>query len=172
MSEVILSYSWHSPAHQEQVVAFADFLRIKEYDARIDIMLSEQETAVDLTKIMHTAIHQSKKVIIMLTRGYKERAEKYTGGVGQEYILLLKDIDKSPKKYILVSFDGINDDIVPFGLRSREIIDCSLESWEQKLFLKLSDETRHVFSPVASTKPVIQKIMPGKFMKDVRKKQN
>jgi len=170
MIEVFLSYSWDSPAHQEQVAAFANYLRISGYDARIDIMLSEQETSIDFTKMMHTAIHQSKKVIIILTKGYKERAEKYAGGVGQEYILLLKDIDKSPNKYILVSFEGINDDIVPFGLRSREIIDCSLDSWEQKLFSKLSDETRYVFSPVAPTKPAIQKIVPGKFIKDVQQK--
>jgi hypothetical protein len=133
-------------------------------------MLSEEQTAIDFGRMMHVAIHQSKKVIIILSKGYKEKEENFTGGVGVEYALLFKDIEKSPQKYILVAFEGISDDIIPFGLRGREIVDCSKPGWDQKLFSKLSNETRYAFSEVASKKPAVKKIVPGKFMKDVQGK--
>jgi len=77
--------------------------------------------------------------------------------------MLIKDIESSPKKYILVSFDGIIDDIIPFALRQREIVDCTKSDWEQKLFSKLMDEKRYAIAEVAPEKPVIKKIMPEDF---------
>jgi hypothetical protein len=170
MHEVFLSYSWDSTEFQEKVAAFNDFLRKNGYHAKMDLMLSEEQTAIDFSKMMHIAIHQSKKVVIILSEGYKVKAENFTGGGGVEYSLLFKDLDRSPQKYVIVAFNGISEEIIPFGLRGREIVDCSKSDWDQKLFSKLSDENRYAFSEVAAKKPAIKKIVPGQFLKDVQKK--
>lgn len=169
-NEVFLSYSWDSPEFQLEVAAFNNFLRENGFHSKMDIMLSEEHTAIDFAKMMHVAIHQSKKVIIILSKGYKDKAENFKGGVGTEYALLFKDIEKSPKKYILVSFEPINENIIPFGLRDREIIDCTKTDWDQKLFAKLKNESRFEFSEVADKQPAVKKIKVNSFIKDVEAK--
>jgi len=160
---VFISYSWDNPVHEDKVVAFTDFLRTKGFHARLDKMLTQEETATNFVKMMHKAMHGHSKVIVVLSEGYKRKAETFTGGVGEEYQLLLNDINKSPRKYILVSFEGRSENIIPFGLQGRNIIDLSTDGSEEILYQKLMDENSYTFSPVAAEKPKLTAKTINKF---------
>ena len=65
--------------------------------------------------MMHKAMTDYYKVIIVLSKGYKEKADNFKSGVGQEYQLIINDIIENTTKYILVSFEGIPNDIKPLN---------------------------------------------------------
>lgn len=161
--KVFLSYSWDLPEHEDKVMSFTQHLRKNGFEAHIDKMLSQGETAIHFVSMMHKSMQSADKVIIVLSAGYKEKAESFTGGVGEEYRLLLTDIDKNPKKYILVSFSGTSDAITPMGLRARDTVDLSKEGEEERLFAKLQDRPLYEFSEVGSTLPQIKAKKPVPF---------
>lgn len=159
---IFISYCWESELHEEKVLQFTDHLRKKGFDARIDKLLSQTETAINFDKMTHDAVRCSK-IIVILSMGYKEKAEKFLGGVGEEYQMFIADIKKSPKKYILVSFQGRDENITPIGFSGREIIDMSDAMGEDRLFRKLLDIDKFAFSEVASQKPNLSSDTIGAF---------
>ena len=66
-----------------------------------------------------------EKVIVVLSKGYKDKAENFKGGVGNEYNLILKYIETQKNKYILISFEPISDEITPLNFKGRHIFDLS-----------------------------------------------
>ena len=161
MPEVFVSYCWESEMQNQKVIAFTNHLRENGFEAQLDRMLSQAETATNFIKMMHKAMSEHPKVIVVLSKGYKEKAETFKGGVGEEYSILLNDISGNPKKYILISFEEISDSIIPLGLKGRDIVDLSKPGEEKRLFLKLLDENEFEFSEVASEKPrIAKKVIP------------
>lgn len=157
MKDVFVTYSWDSEKHNDAVTSFTDFLRKKGFVAENDILVSQKESTMDFYKMMHRIMTDYKKVIIVLSKGYKEKAEAFKGGVGNEFALILKDIDKNTNKYILVSFEPISDEIAPLALSGRHTIDLSVEKNLNELFAKLNDEEITTFSEVEKNKPEIDK---------------
>lgn len=160
---VFVSYAWDSVEHEEKVLSFTNFLRDKGFNAEMDKMLSQEETAIDFMKMMHQKMVNSSKVIIILSKGYKEKAENFKGGVGEEYALIIKDIKEQPTKYILVSFEGISNSVVPLGLAGREIVDMQKQGAADILFAKLLNHKYYEFSEVAKEKPVLSKKSIAEF---------
>ena len=109
------------------------------------------------------------KVIVVLSESYKKKADESLGGVGIEYKSISCDMDKHPQKYILVSFDPLNDDvrakITPILFISHEVIDLSEDSKNgyKKLFSKLRDIPLIVFSEVGSKLPEVITEKPTDF---------
>ena len=164
MAEVFISYSWDNPEHEQRVVDLTNHLRRKGFVATIDKMISQEKTAVNFVRMMHQALLEHPKVIVILSEGYKKKAETFTGGVGEEYEILINDIKKNERKYILASFAGRGDDIVPIGLSGRDIIDLSKPGEEERLFEKLLDHQRYQFEPVGDQKPALTTIAPQPFV--------
>jgi hypothetical protein len=161
--EVFVTYSWDTQEHNEKVISFTDFLRDEGFNAEMDVMHSQMQSALDFTKMMHQIMTDYKKVIVVLSRGYKAKAEAFKGGVGSEYNLILKDMEAHPNKYILVSFEGIHDDIFPLFFKGRQVIDLSDRTHLNDLFAKLKDEPLINFSPVGTKKPDVTKKEIAKF---------
>ena len=159
---VFVTYSWDNASHKSQVESLTEQLRQSGFSAEMDTLVTQKETAIDFTKMMHRAMTDYDKVIVVLSPGYKDKAENFKGGVGSEYSLMLKDINEYPNKYILVSFNGINDEICPLALKNRDTVDLSRDNGYESLFRKLMDVPAREFSPVASTKPNLttQKVEP------------
>lgn len=89
--EVFVTYSWDNEEHQAKVYGLTNWLREKGgEDANMDLFKIQDQTATDFKRMMHQAITDSKKVIIVLSPGYKEKAETFRGGVGNEFALVLK----------------------------------------------------------------------------------
>lgn len=158
LKELFITYCWVNEEYQDRVVSFVDYLRKSGYDAECDVMVSQNETAVDFKEMMHKAVTDYKKVIIILSPKYKERADTFEGGVGNEYRMILTDIEENKNKYILVSLDEFNSpiDIAPLSFGSRYIIDLSDKKNENELFARLSDTKKIEFSEVAKEKRVAE----------------
>jgi len=97
MGDAFISYSWDNEDHEKKILELTEHLRNKGYDVKIDKMISQQETATNFVKMMHQAMLNHQKIIVVLSEDYKRKAETFTGGVGEEYQLLLTDILKNPK---------------------------------------------------------------------------
>lgn len=148
MIEVFVTYSWGDQVHEAKVVSFTDHLRRNGFKAVMDKMLIQENTALDFVEMMHTAMTQYDKVIIILSESYKRKAEAFSGGVGNEYSMILKSIKENPTKYILVSFEGISDSIIPLALKGREIVDMSNPESEVILKHKILNKKFYQFSDV------------------------
>lgn len=171
---VFVTYSWDNEEHQEKVHAFTNLLRDNGFHAEVDRMLIQSETAKDFKVMMHKGITNYNKVIVVLSEGYKTKAESFIGGVGTEYSLILKDLEENPNKYILVSFDGRENSIIPLFFKAREIINLreNNENEKQKLFSKLLDIDLYKFNEVASKLPEINtKEVPSMFSKEQGKSE-
>ncbi len=155
--DVFVTYSWDNEEHNDKVLSFTNFLRDKGFIAEVDKLVSQKESATDFYKMMHQAMTDYKKVIIVLSKGYKEKANSFKGGVGTEYSLIIKDIEENTNKYILVSFDEISNAIAPLNLQGRHIIDLSDKGNLNELFAKLMDEEIIEFSEIGAIKPLVNK---------------
>lgn len=162
---VFVTYSWDNSEHEEKVHAFTNMLRDNGFHAEVDKMLIQSETAKDFKVMMHKGMTHYKKIIVVLSEGYKKKAEDFRGGVGTEYSLILKDIEDNPNKYILVTFSGRESSVIPLFFKDREIIDLKEndDAEKQKLFSKLLDEKIYEFNEVASKLPEIIKVKAPAF---------
>ena len=155
---VAISYAHESKEHDEKVIGFVNLLRAKYgYNVIMDQLLKQEQTAIDFNEMMSKLIADSKKVIVLLSRIYKKKADAFEGGVGKEYRIIFEQIDKIKNKYIFITFESLKkvsiDEIKPSAIGNREILDFSEgeEQWED-LFSKLSDKPIYLFSEVANEK--------------------
>jgi hypothetical protein len=156
--EVFVTYRWENNEHNKRVIAFVNYLRENGYNASMDRLESQEETAKDFIKMMHQAMTDHDKVIIVLSKEYKLRADSFEGGVGSEYGLIIKDIDTHPTKYILVSFQEVDDNITPLNFKGREVIHLNSEENYNLLHAKLQNEKPILFAEIGKTKPQVIKI--------------
>lgn len=155
---VAISYAQDSDEYNEKVIGFVNLLRTEYgYNAIMDQLLKQEQTAIDFNEMMSKLILNSDKVIVLLSSKYKQKADAFEGGVGREYRIILDEIDKKTHKYIFITFDPLKkiniDDIKPSGFGNREILDFSdgSEQWNE-LLAKLSDSPIYQFSEVADVK--------------------
>lgn len=161
--EVFITYSWDSEEHIEKVVSFTNHLRDEGFEAEMDKLHTQNETATDFYKMMHQAMTDYEKVIVVLSKGYKQKAENFKGGVGNEYNLILKDIETQNNKYILVSFEPISDEITPLNFKGRHILDLSNKKNLNELYAKMQNVKTIEFAEVGTKKPIIEKTIIPKF---------
>lgn len=162
MAEIFISYAWGVPDHETNILAFTNFLREEGFDAELDKVISQRETAINFKKMMLKGM-QYPKVIVVLCEDYKTRADTFAGGVGNEYSLLINDIDQNPNKYILVSFDGRSKNIIPFGLQGYDVVDMSRPDGRENLLRKLTGQHKYVLADVAPEKPKFEAVPIPKF---------
>lgn len=163
---VFVTYRWESEEYSDKVISFTDYLRRNGFNAVMDELLSQEESAIDFPKMMHNAFTKYDKVIILISPGYKERADNFVGGVGFEYGILIKDFEQNKNKYIIASLLGIDnlDSQTPLYLKGKEVIDLTNSKKHDRLFAKLLDEKIIEFSPVGESLPPLQKKFPSDFI--------
>lgn len=161
---VFISYAWDTTEFNEKVLSFCNYLRENGYNSKIDIQEISCNSSVHFPEMMSKNMN-SDKVIVVLTESYKDKADNFLGGVGQEFRYIISEIAQNENKYILVSFNGIDNNIVPNSLKGRNIIDLKQDELNgfKKLFSKLSDVPLYEFSEVSSSKPEINPIKLPKF---------
>ena len=162
--EVFVTYSWDSEEHIEKVMSFTNLLRDQGFDAEMDKLHTQNETATDFYKMMHQAMTDYDKVIVVLSKGYKDKAENFKGGVGNEYGLILKDMESQKNKYILISFGPISDDITPLSFKGRHIFDLTNKKNLNEVYAKLQNIKTIEFAEVGLQKPAIEKVAIPNFM--------
>jgi hypothetical protein len=166
---VFVTYAWESNQHNDRIISFVDFLRQRGYEATMDRLITQKETATNFYKMMVTGINQADKVIVVLSPKYKEKADSFEGGVGTEFEIILGDIKTNFNKFIFVTFgDNKIEKIVPTGITGREILDLKKDQDQNNfndLFSKIQSENKIQFSDVEENIPKIetQKIKPFKL---------
>ncbi len=156
--KVSITYAWQDDKYNESIEAFCSMLRESGYDARMDVMYIDGQSAPDFNEMMSDLLG-AEKVIVFLSKKYKEKADNYEGGVGSEFRTIIQDIKDKDKKYIFVweknSVENFGE-IIPSQLGNREVLTISEDDkkWKEKLFSKLSEKPQKEFPPVA-TKTVV-----------------
>lgn len=100
---VFISYSGTSDRHTNWVVDLATFLRANGVDARLDRW--HLRKGMDLPQWMTNELSLAERVIIISDGRYTERADKRTGGVGWETMLIQGDmLNSAPdsRKYLVI----------------------------------------------------------------------
>lgn len=159
---IFISHAWKNGKPDPRVLQFVDFLRKNGYQAECDVLYQQQKTAIHFAEMMADALRKAEKTIIVLSENYKMRSDSFQGGVGTEYRYIIDDFSQNENRYILVSFDGRSQNIVPDFLKGRDIVDLSEDEKDEyrELFSKLAGVPKYEFSPVAEvrTTPLPQKI--------------
>lgn len=165
LKTVFVTYAWENEDHNDKIISFVDFLRKKGYDASMDKKESQEKSATDFNEMMINGLQNSDKVIVVLSKKYKEKADKFKGGVGFEFKIILEQLKKTQNKFIFTSFGSDQiDDILPIGLGNIEVIDLK-EDQNQKfntLFSKIEMKSVIQFSEVSKIKVEVKvkKIKP------------
>ena len=164
---VFVTYAWENETFNAQIISFVNFLRERGFDASMDRKKSQEESSLNLNKMMVEGIQNSDKVILVLTERYREKADKFEGGVGMEYQLILEDIKKNKNKYILVSFgDTLIDTITPTGLKGRLVLDLKKDQDENQfneLIAKIKEENILEFVDVNAQEISVNKTIVKPF---------
>jgi hypothetical protein len=164
--KVFVTYAWEEDEHNERVISFTNHLRGMGYEAVVDRLLSQQESATHFKEMMYKTLSQANKVIVVLSKKYKTRADNFEGGVGTEFRYIVSDIPKNPKKYILVTFDGYRDEITPAALQDRDIVDISKTGSMDRLQGKLDDVPEYEFREVPPIKKQLKPKQIKPFLSD------
>jgi len=152
---VFVTYSWDEQEHNEKVLSLTNKLIESGENATMDKKEMQGETALELKTMMLRSIKNASKVIVVLSQGYKTKAESEKGGVYFEYRTILSEIDKFPNKYILVSFEPFSDDLLPLGFANRMVLHIKDDASYTSLLHKLQNVEEFKFATVAPTKPLL-----------------
>jgi hypothetical protein len=159
MEKIFVLHSWIDAKPSDEALALTEFLRRSGFEAEMDVMLSDRGASINFNEMMSRAFTDYKKLIVVLSGSYKFKADTFRGGVGNEYRIILDQIQKTPEKFIFVSFESIVDDIVPTAIAGREIIDLRKDASDgyNLLFSRLNEQPIYPFSAVAPKRPEITK---------------
>lgn len=147
MKKIFISYSWEDESYNSQVKDFVNKLIDRGYDVCIDKREIESNYSIDMQEMMHKGLTEADKVIVLLSESYKKKAESFTGGVGQEFKLILADIVNQRRKYILSSLSTFTSPrgIAPLAFQSRFIYNLSNEKGLTLLYDMLEDRISYGF---------------------------
>lgn len=164
---VAITYSHDSEAFKIEVHKLCASLR-KPYgfDAVMDVIKRQESTSLNFTKMEHEFFTNYDKVIVVLSEGYKQKAENFKGGVGNEYLMLLNDLKINPNKYVFVVFNEISIiDKIPIALKGIDYVNLSKNEDWNLLNSKLQDVPTHIFPETSEDLiPVMtQEIKPSAF---------
>ncbi|MZU09580.1 TIR domain-containing protein [Bifidobacterium longum] len=124
MKTVFISY-FRSEVNKEKLDRLIKLL--EESDIRVIIDERNLEIGGDLPLFMEKNLVESDFIIVILTSGYKKRADDREGGVGYEAAIMAASLSKREtiKKFLPVTFETYRDEIVPVFLASKLASDLS-----------------------------------------------
>ncbi|QFG53621.1 SEFIR domain-containing protein [Chryseobacterium sp.] len=95
---IFITYAWEDEEYNSQIISFVNFLRENGFDASMDKKKSQEEASMNFNQMMVEGIQNSSKVIVILSEKYKQKADKFEGGVATELKIILDIIAKSKSK--------------------------------------------------------------------------
>ena len=159
--KIFVTYAWEGDDFNSLIVSFVNFLREKGFDTSMDRKRSQEETAINFNQMMIEGINNNDKVIVVLTKEYKKRAENFIGGVGMEFKIILEDLKKKKNKYIFVSFGKAKrENVTPIGIAGTDILDLKEDQDKHdfnNLFSKIKKEIIIEFSEVSKNVVEVKK---------------
>jgi hypothetical protein len=136
---VFISYSYDSSEHQKWVYKLATDLRTSGLNVRIDV---EIPLGADLTKFMEDCVASSDRVLLILTKEYKAKADNRSNGVGYESGLITSELvnDASLVKFVPIMRENPKEQCYPRYLGNRKGLDMTDDAcYEKNLHVLISD---------------------------------
>jgi hypothetical protein len=162
MKKIFVTYAWSDEDFNSKVISFVNYLRTKGFDATLDKKKSQEVTAINFNKMMIEGIANSDKVIVVLNKNYKKKADNFEGGVDVEFQIIFEDIKTNKNKYIFVSFgDEKINEVSPIAIGGTEILDLKKDQDENDfniLFSKIKEEQILDFSEIHDEEVEVKKI--------------
>ncbi|MEZ5839168.1 MAG: TIR domain-containing protein [Hyphomicrobiales bacterium] len=140
---VFISYSSVTSRSQAEAIRIAEFLRQNGIDARLDKW--HLRYGMDLPQWMTNELELADRVIIISDAMYKERADRRSGGVGWETMIIQGDMSQQPvenRKYIAIIIEDNIQDGIPVYLRTKYCIhwqESEIESVQNALLREIYD---------------------------------
>ena len=136
--KVFISYSWDSKEHQLWIIELAERLA----KDGIDIILDRYELGIgkNLTHFMEQAIEKADKVIIILTKNYKLKADNRSRGVGYEYSLINAELYNKQTdnvKFLPVLREGTAESSIPSFMKQFIFLDMTEDSSFEENYTEL-----------------------------------
>lgn len=128
---MFISYRWTSPDHIEWVKSLAFQLRGDGIDVKLDIW--DLRPGQDTVQFMESMVANEEitKVLIMSDRGYAERANDRSGGVGLEAQIISQKVYESTRQEkfaaVLLELDNDGRPILPIFLQNRIYFDFTTD---------------------------------------------
>lgn len=153
--KVFMSYSWHPKENQIRVQQLAERLFSDGVHVIIDIW--DLQDGQDKNKFMEQMVAnpEVKKVLLICTKEYAQKANDRTGGVGIESTIVSEEIysNADQTKFIPVVFEYENDKpCVPVFAKSRFFVDLSsdekFEEGYDQLLRDIYDKPRFQRPPI------------------------
>lgn len=149
MKTVFISYL-HSEADGEKLDHLIQLLE----ESGIHVVIDERDLEIgdDLPLFMERNLVESDYIIVILTSGYKKRADDRQGGVGYEASIMAASLSKNEavKKFLPVTFEAYRDEIVPVFLASKLASDLS-DDVETKLFQRSFEKLKRTILGLSTT---------------------
>jgi len=119
--KVFISYSWDSPQHSERVFLFTACLKEANLTVLLDLDL---HFGRQIDGFMNN-IMDCDYVLVICTPQYKEKADKYLGGVGYENKIITQELVRAENEYkfIPVLFAGDWETSLPDWAKNRKGVD-------------------------------------------------
>lgn len=128
--KIFVSYAWKDEKPDKNVLKLINEMREMGFDIECDLILSDRETSINFNLMMEQSMKLADKVIIIVNKNYRNKADKQTGnrtGVAIEYQYILNEINAVSNKFIIVSFEKDWKENIPYGLAGREILYIPIE---------------------------------------------
>ena len=162
---IFVSYTQTTSERNAKVLSFVYSLRRDGYNATCDQILRTEQTSIDFGEMMYSSLTKATKVIVVLSREYKQKADGYLGGTGTEFRYISNHIDLEPRKYILVSLDGDHlpdySDILPNSFNKREVLEVLPDAPKNSLLYNALNDLPPVLIPPVSSHPVMPNTVYG-----------
>ena len=115
--KVFISYSWTNEDYKNRVLNLATRLR----DNGVDIILDQWDLRPghDMYAFMEQSIRDADKVLILCDKGYAEKADHRSGGVGAETMIITPDVYGKHKQEKFIPVIMETPKAVPSYLKSR-----------------------------------------------------
>jgi len=157
--KIFVSYSWTTPEHEQWVYNLAERLRSSD---GVDIKLDKWDLkeGYDKYAFMESMVTSPEidKVLIICDKGYKEKANANTGGVGTEKLLITPEIMENVEQTkiipIIAERDENGKEYMPNFIKSRIYIDLSDANSFEDNYEKL---VRNIYNAPLYRKPSLGK---------------
>jgi len=135
--KIFLQYSWDSESHKKWVLELANRLT----SDGVDLCFDRYDLKVGSNNLhFMEQIESSLKVILIMSSGYKIKADARSGGIGYEYQIMSSEIATelaSNRKFIPVLRDGNPDISIPRILRPFLFLDMREDNLFEQQYLEL-----------------------------------
>lgn len=163
MKTVFISYL-HSESDDEKLECLIQLLE----ESGIHVVIDERDLEIgdDLPLFMERNLVESDYIIVILTPGYKKRADDRQGGVGYEASIMAASLSKNEavKKFLPVTFEAYRDEIVPVFLASKLASDLS-DGLETKTFQRSFEKLKRTILGLSTASQSGGKMSSSKIVK-------